>query len=95
MRKKWKYISLLFLIPLSCIVVPNRKLANTLLFSSITNIALSLIIHNNMNIDINMDTLKDRSIYSSTDNSRELLVYSSLSSISYIEKIEVQSNNSS
>ena len=46
-----------------------------------------------MNIDIDMDTLKDRSIYSSTDNSRELLVYSSLSSISYIKKMEVQSNN--
>lgn len=75
-------------------IVSNRKLANTL-FSSVTSIASSSIIHNNMNININMDTLRDRSIHSSTDNSRELSAYLSISSVSYIEKIEAQSNNPS
>ena len=50
-------------------------------------------IHNNMNMNIEIDTPRVQSAMSSTNNSRELLVYSSISSISYIERIEAQNNN--
>ena len=75
-------------------VVPNRKLVN-ILFPSITSIASSSKVYNNMNMDVNVDTPRGRSINSSTNNFRELLVYSSLHSIFYIEGMETQSNNPS
>jgi len=46
-----------------------------------------------MNMNIEIDTPRVQSAMSSTNNSRELLVYSSISSISYIERIEAQNNN--
>jgi len=73
-------------------VVPNRKLVN-ILFSSVTSIASSSKVYNNMNMDVNVDTPRGRSINSSTGNFREFLVYLSLHSIFYIEGMETQSNN--
>jgi len=70
-------------------VVPNKEPANTLL-PSVTNIASSSMVHNNMNMDMDVNTSRGRSINSSID---ELSAHSSLSSIFYIERMEAQSNN--
>ena len=42
-------------------VVPNRKLVN-ILFPSVTSIASSSKVYNNMNMDVNVDTPRGRSI---------------------------------
>ena len=76
------------------IVVPNRELVD-ILFPFNTSIFSTLIVQNNMNIDIDVNIPKYKSIYSSTNISRELLVHSSISSILYVEKIKAQNNNSS
>ena len=65
---------LLSLIPPSCIVVPNRELANTLFLKSFNTITTPINYYNsNMNIEV--DTLGERSVSSSTNISRELLVH--------------------
>jgi len=46
-------------------------------------------------MDININISKDRSITFNTNSSRELSTHSNLSSISYVERIKAQSNNSS
>ena len=48
------------------------------------------MVHNNMNMDMDVNTSRGRSINSSID---ELSAHSSLSSIFYIERMEAQSNN--
>ncbi len=48
-----------------------------------------------MNMNIKIDTPRVQSAMFRTNNSRELSVYSSISSISYIERIEAQNNNPS
>ena len=74
----------------------NRKLANNFFFINF-NTSLNSEVHQNMNIDMNMETdiLRGWSTVSSINNFRELSVHSSISSISYAEKIEVQSINPS
>ena len=84
---------LLSLLPLSCIVVPKRELGNTLLpFDTYT--LFNPEIHNTINIGMKIDTSRDLSANSSTNNSREVLVQSNVSFISYIKRIEAQNNNS-
>jgi len=83
----------LSLLPLSCMVVLKRKLANTLFpFDSCT--LFNLEFQHNINMDMEIDNLKDWSTKSSINNSRESLVQSSVSSIPYIERMEAQNNNS-
>ena len=45
-----------------------------------------------MNIDIDIDTLRNKLVNSSINSSRESLAYSSVSFILYIERMEAQSN---
>ena len=52
------------------------------------------MVQNNMNININIDTLRDRSINSSANNSKKSLAHSSISFIFYVERIKAQNNNS-
>ena len=69
-----------FLIPSSCIVASNKELSNT--FSSFKNsLLLNPLAHNNMNTNIEINTLKGQFNISNTNNFRELSVYSSISSI--------------
>ena len=63
------------LIPLFCIIVPNRKLAN-ILFSFITNTYFNLSKQYNINMDIEIDTPKSILANISTNNSRVMLVHS-------------------
>ena len=77
---------LLSLLPLSCIVVPLLPFDTYTLFNP--------EIHNTINIGMKIDTSRDLSANSSTNNSREVLVQSNVSFISYIKRIEAQNNNS-
>jgi len=74
-------------------VVLKRKLANTL-FSFDSCTLFNLEFQHNINMDMEIDNLKDWSTKSSINNSRESLVQSSVSSIPYIERMEAQNNNS-
>jgi len=89
MRKENK-ISPLFLslIPLSCMVVLNR------LYSFDFNLLSNPLTHNNINIDIEINTPRSQSNISSTNNSRKLSVYSNILFISYIESIQALDNSS-
>lgn len=81
--------SLLFsLLPPSYMEVPNRNLVNTY-FSLDLSILSNLAIHNNINIDVEIDILRGWSTVSSTNNFRELSVYLNISSIPYIERMEI------
>ena len=83
--------SLLSLVPPSCMVAPNRELANTL-FPFDTSTLFNPMVQNNINMDMDIDTPRGRS---AIHNSRELLAHSSVSSIPYVERMETQSNNPS
>ena len=73
--------------------MPKRELGNTLLpFDTYT--FFNPEIHNTINIGMKIDTPRDLSANSSTNNSREVLVQSNVSFISYIKRIEAQNNNS-
>jgi len=86
--------SLLSLVPPSCMVAPNRELANTL-FPFDTSTLFNPMVQNNINMDMDIDTPRGRSAIPSANNSRELLAHSSVSSIPYVERMETQSNNPS
>jgi len=86
------YQLLLSLLPLSCIVVPRRELGNTL-HSFDTYILFNPEIYNTINMNMEIDTPRDWSTNSSTNNSREVLVQSNVSFISYVKRIDAQNNN--
>ena len=93
MRKENKIIPLFFsLIPLSCMVVLNKELVN-ILYSFNFNLLFNLPTYNNMNIDMGINTPRDQSNISSTNNSRELSVYSNILFISYAESIQALNNS--
>jgi len=73
-------------------VASNRKLVNTL-FPESSNTITSLVNYYNSNIDMEVDTLRERSVLSSANISRELLAHSSVYFILYIERMEAQSND--
>jgi len=73
-------------------VVPNRESVNILFFFD-SSTSSNPVIHNNMNIDIKINTLRGWSAISSINSSRKLSVHSSVSSISYAKKIEAQNNS--
>ena len=73
-------------------VVPNRESVN-MLFSFDSSISSNPVIHNNMDMNMEIDTLRGWSAISSINSSRELLVHLSVSSIFYTEKIEAQNNS--
>jgi len=73
--------------------VLKRELGNTLLPFD-TYILFNPEIHNTINMGMRIDTPRDWSANSNTNNSREVLVQSNVSFISYIKRIEAQNNNS-
>jgi len=72
--------------------MPNRELMN-ILFPESYNTITTPINYYNSNMNMEVDILRKRLVLSSANISKELLAYSSLSSIPYIERIEAQSNN--
>jgi len=77
-------------------VVPKRELVNTLNpFTSNTQLSTTHITHNNNNIDMEVDTPRERLAISSINVFREALAHSSVSSILYVERIEAQNNDPS
>ena len=86
--------SLLSLIPPSCMVAPSSELANTL-FPVNLNTHITPITLNNNQMDMEVDTLRGRSVSSSANGSRESSAHSSVSSIPYVERMEAQSNDPS
>jgi len=80
-------MSLFSLILPSCIVVPKRKLVNKI--SSDYNFTnYNPMDPNVISKDVNMDILRRRSNFSSTYSSRELLIYSTASSVLYNDRME-------
>ena len=73
-----------------------RELAN-IIFST-TSKALSSHTLDQMyfsiNIDIDMNVLRERLSSLSNNNSREFYIFSNISLISYYKRMEIQSNNS-
>ena len=87
------YDSLLLSLELpSYIVVSNRKLVN-ILFPFSFNTSTTFMAHNNNNIDMVINTSRSKLVKSSVNISRNLLAYSSIFSISYMERMEAQNNN--
>jgi len=78
-------ILLLSLVLLSCIVAPNRDLANTLFFTTYNTLTTT---YHNSNIDMEVHILRERSVLSSANVFRESSAYSSVSSISYDGSLE-------
>jgi len=87
-------MSLLSLVPPSCMVAPIRKLANTLILSlsNLQSTQLTLSIPQQMNIEINKT--KSMSKMFSLNSSRESSVHSDTSSIDYVERVQAMANNS-
>ena len=78
----------------SCMVAPNRELANIL--TSLNTYTFSIpMVNNNNNMDMEIDILRRRLVNSSANISRALSAYLSVSSISYVKRMEVQNNNPS
>ena len=73
-------------------VVSKRELVSILLFFD-TCILFNSEIYNTTNIDMEINTPRGQSANSNTNNSREVSVQLSISSISYIERIKAQNNN--
>ena len=82
----------LSLIPLSCIVVPKRELANTFFSLNLSLLSNSLT-HNNMNMNMKIDTPKDWFNISNTNSCKKLLVNLSALSILYVERILALNNS--
>ena len=85
-------ILFLSFIPISCIVVFNRELAN-ILFPFDISILFTLTNHNNTNIDIKINTLRDQLNIPTTNNSRESLVLSNVLSVPYVERMQALNNS--
>jgi len=75
--------------------VSNREITNTSFPFDTSILSMTPMVQNNMNINISIDTPRDRSINSSANNSKKSLAHSIISSISYVERIEAQNNNPS
>jgi len=76
-------------------VVPIRELANTLFPSTTKHLSSTSMAQNPSNMDMDMDTdiLRGRSVSSSNNSSRESSMHSNASLVPYHKKMEIQSNN--
>jgi len=74
-------------------IVPTRELVNTLFLSTTKDSKFDLIVLDNYNIDMDIDTSRERTPSSSTNSSRVSLTHSNASSISYHERMTIQSKN--
>jgi len=82
---------LLSLIPSSCMVAPNRELANILALLDFRLLPISQTQYN-MNTNIEIDTLRGRSTNSSSNGSKISFVLLKVSSIKYIKQIQALNN---
>ena len=90
-----RFVSLLLsFLPPSCMVVPIRELVNTLFSTSTTTIqSLQMAcLPSTMDMNIDIDIIRERSASSSRINSRESLIDSKASSMAYHERMEVINN---
>jgi len=85
---------ILSLLPPSYIVALIRELVNILFFTYFTTLQSNPITQLLFNIDIDVDIniIRERSAFSSQISSRELLTHLAISSIPYHERIEIQNN---
>ena len=74
-------------------IASNRELANTLFIFDIFT-SFKPATHNNINMDIEIDTSRGQLNNSSTNNSREPLVHSGISSVLYAKRMETLNNSS-
>ena len=72
--------------------MPNKETTNKILFSTTLVISNSKKL-NNISENVYIDTLREKSNISSPNLFRELLANFEISSIPYMERIEIQSNN--
>ena len=86
--------SLLSLIPPSCMVAPNREIANTYISFNYSAMSNSVEV-NAISEDVNMDEPRDRPLLLSPNISRGTSTHSDTLSIPYIDRMEAQSNDSS
>ena len=73
-------------------IVPNRELAN-IHFPFVFSLPSNLQVQHNIAIDININTQRDQSVNSSTNNSKKSLAYSSIFSITYTNRVQVFNNS--
>ena len=88
--------SLLSLLLPSCMVAPIKELANTLFSTFIKVLSTNSMAQITFNIDINIDfdISRRKSVFSSNKSSRESFIHSATSSVPYYKGMEIQSNNS-
>ena len=79
----------------SCMVVPIRELVNILFSSTIKHLLFILIVQNSSNIDINinLDIFRGRSVFSSNNSLKESSMHSNASFVPYYKRMEIQSDN--
>ena len=87
-----KQLFLSFLL-LFCMVAPKKKLVNISFSTSSNslNIYLTLLLTQPMNIKIKIPRSQSNS--SSLNSSRKSLIYSNMSSIAYIDRVQALANN--
>jgi len=78
-------VMLLFLITPSCMVVPNKELVNTLFLFDFSLLSNSQVSHNNMAMDMEINTPRGQSTNLSTTNSKTISVYLNAFSTAYTE----------
>ena len=86
------FYSLLFFILLSCMVVPNKEIANINLSYHNSAIFNSMKV-NAISKDINMDELRGIFLLLSPNISRGMSTHSDILFISYIDRMETQNND--
>jgi len=74
-------------------VALTRELVNTLISITTKATILDPMVLNNYNMDMDIDTPRERSVSSSTNSLRAFSVHSNTSSIPYHKRMEIQSNN--
>jgi len=91
-RRELLEILFLSLLPIFCMVVLKRELANKI-FSTYTSSTINHIVSNTVYEDINMDALRERSAISSSNISMVSSTHSAASFILYHARMEQQSSN--
>jgi len=73
-------------------VAPKKELVNILYPTITRKLIVNPIVQKNFNMDMDINTPRERLALSSVNSFRELSVYSSVSFVSYHERMEIQNN---
>jgi len=76
-------------------IVPTRELVNTLFLSTTKDSKFDLIVLDNYNMDMDINTPRERTPSSSMNSSRVSLTHSNAFSIPYHERMTIQSKDPS